>query len=883
MRKNIVGLLLLSSLLVGLFAGRQLGRNEIPEMIDFCFDAQGQLYALVEKSSGTHLMQYKDSVLQRDTLLTRGQSGQAIEYRQMEMDSKGYIYLLTATTRRNAMGDGSTQKVIIDEQIRMYESDGTVVRNAISITPQGERLQAYIQSMELLDDTLYAMCVQQNQIEVLTADALHNETPQQFAAFQAEGTAPIEAVAVAQDGSIVYATAEGVLQRYLRGQTTQLFWGGGIAQNFFTSIDGSLYFSERISGTLYRLDTQTNSLDRPYSANAVIFEQDGSTFGDLTQLGMDASGVFYAASARPDYHAVYRFGTQQQQWTWVQNFSFTQFIISAVILTLLVFAILCALYALLCALRGRMRLAHRFVVLFVPLGAILTAVLCIAGVQYAASCRLDATITGAHGAAALLAKSQALTPLFTVNAAQNRVETQYLQSVQQFMQEAKQAQMITGREDACTVYLPIRQKLYAVMDEQGEASWKPIEYMMSHDAAQTAYTLLSMANETQEQPIYAVDPDCNAVRVFHAVYNNAGSCAAIMEINMSRAAVWGQPVLDLTIKCLLFVLPAALLVLLWLCYLLHRLLLPVRVLRNASEHIALGKNAELVPVLSRDELGDISNAFNLLIDRMRAYIAGFDKISQIYMRFIPQQLLELMQHNYITDLEIGTCTQRDLYILCIQLDSAQQQNEQDFFVFLNHHFDSIYAMIHKNNGVIEQYNGMQMLAVFPESAQQAVTAAVQCREYFSMLEVDIHTAVTCGSTLLGVAGNSNRYNFIMVSQELEQLQQITLETLSAGLQHIVTQQIIDTLDAKRFLWRYVGIYGTKADGTPQRIYELLEGLPYYQKKLYLKTRALFEEGVEAYFAGDTAKASRAFTDVASINEKDAVAMYYLKRLHTTDI
>ena len=49
----------------------------------------------------------------------------------------------------------------------------------------------------------------------------------------------------------------------------------------------------------------------------------------------------------------------------------------------------------------------------------------------------------------------------------------------------------------------------------------------------------------------------------------------------------------------------------------------------------------------------------------------------------------------------------------------------------------------------------------------------------------------------------------------------------------------------------------------------------YEKKLHLVTREEFEQGIHAYQRGDCFAARKHFASVLQVNERDAVAMYYL--------
>ena len=61
----------------------------------------------------------------------------------------------------------------------------------------------------------------------------------------------------------------------------------------------------------------------------------------------------------------------------------------------------------------------------------------------------------------------------------------------------------------------------------------------------------------------------------------------------------------------------------------------------------------------------------------------------------------------------------------------------------------------------------------------------------------------------------------------------------------------------------------------ETLYEFLDGMDPYEKKLHLVTREAFERGVRDYRAGSYFTARKYFADVLQTNERDSTAMYYL--------
>ncbi len=892
MKKTKIVIILILSSVLGLFMGYRMNQIQITEPIDYCYSMQGTLYLLTQQEQETHLLQFHpNGSLQSDTVLQAKSGEEQITYKAIALDEKNNIYLLTENSTVVTTGLNEAKRMVTAEAVRMYDANLQPIRLAINLEQQGASEESCLKKLFVCGQTVYAGYQKGSQVEFYAVNAMSNGASQKLTTFQivqpqnAEDTQGwMLDFACTPDGHALYATADGRLYRVTDGKSedvTQMIGGTGIANQFFVTPDGAICFVEQLSQTLYCADLESGTAEKVFTINSRINEAQQIDFGAAKQVKMDLNGVYHAMVVSNRSASWVDFGNEEHVISHLQGALFPQLLIWWVICAVGCAIVLLLLYAFFCHLRGRVLLAHRITLLFWPLYMLTAAALTVALALLSmmpVSQELEQSLR--REAEVLTAQLENL-PLGQVDLLSDYGTDAYGQLAQAFSDAAATAVQASGREDGVRLYTTYHQRLFVGLDTDWQQRLQSLD-AFADASEQTLYqtVLASPMNDENGQRIYTLHRQNDAQwRLLMPM--TLGEKVGMLEISVNRTEYVERVFYRNLVVIGGCVGIASLFLLGAFLWVLHRCLRPLGELKQTADRIAEGKWAERVQLLAKDELGDIGAAFNMMTEKLNQYISNLVVLNRAYIKFVPRELFHMLGKTKITEIALREQNMSVMSILYVGFRTGQTAeqtiSETAYFDMLNDSFDKLFEIIRKNDGVIDQFDGVGMLCLFPSSPEGAVAASIQFREFFEAQGQNsgIKEVVSTGNTLIGVAGNETRNTMIAVSNEITRSYQLSNRMDEMGLQHIMTQDTIHALRGKEktLQYRFAGQVATTAK--PLKIYEVLDGLPYYQKKLYQTTQETFEQGVASYIAGDFRKARDCFAEVICVNENDRAAMYYL--------
>lgn len=879
MKKAVLLTITAISILIGLLAGRQLNISSLPDVVDMRMTSDGRIYILqYTLQDGYHLQQYSPGGrLERDCVLPGQEGSQTVRYTGLEMDEKNYIYL-TGQTRRNQVTDdeGTENSVVTQETVDLYDDSLHLVRRAATLKNENLHTQAGIRSVQAIDQQLYIVYGYDAAYEVIRVDALQNGSPVSHFSFLTHapddfsmGQRWLTAAAVAWDGmSVYYATADGGLYRTDGKHTADLtakMDGRGLPADMFTSPQGQICFTEQLSQTLYEIDPESETAKKPYTRNSLVDGKDQVAFDEVSLVQMDAAGRLYGLILDQEHARVLLFGSQPTRRLHATTAAYAG---KSAAVALAVWTALMLVLVLIRLKRVKMQLAVRIWLMVFPLYAVG------AGIAVPIAARMSVRPLVRQNEQVLAAQAGWLAQQIS-HAGLGQSEdflagvgsSAYRTASDQFRQTVWEQNERLGRCDEGVFYGLARGRYCSIiLSEPAE-----IPRILEGDAAVLQQKFLQDEGGAAELKLdrragtmTALAPVADADRISGVVSVTAPITPIVQTYRKN---------LHILITVAIF---ATALLFLWLIFVLRRCLRPLRAFRQCVDHVIDGQWSEKVDVTSNDELSEIAVAFNIMMDKMQQYIANLTDLNHAYLKFVPRELFQLMGKKYVTEVRLHDAITQQLNLLYLRFTMGKC-GEQEQFEIMNNCFDRLFAIVQKNGGVVQHYDGLGMLVLFTEKADAAAAAGVQCVESFagSVPDGRVLAVVSAGKSLVGVAGSAGRNEVVAVSEEIARIHHIAALMDCAGLSHVVTQAARTRLEcAGAFCLRLVG--QTSSDGE-RLLYQSLDGIPFYEKKLYLATRDVFEQGVRAFMARDLATARKCFSEAVTVNASDQAAIYYLKR------
>lgn len=178
---------------------------------------------------------------------------------------------------------------------------------------------------------------------------------------------------------------------------------------------------------------------------------------------------------------------------------------------------------------------------------------------------------------------------------------------------------------------------------------------------------------------------------------------------------------------------------------------PVRLLLEAMQRVDRGDLASRAPVVSDDELGKLTAGFNAMVEGL----AQHERMRRTFGRFVPEEVAAALvaQEGAIAPQErVATVLFTDIERFT---QIASRLEPREVLAMLNDYFAAVAAIIHAEGGVITQFQGDAVLAVFnlpapaADHARRAVAAGLRILEVVPRTRVGIGTGRVVGGTVGG--------------------------------------------------------------------------------------------------------------------------------------
>ncbi|KTC91760.1 adenylate/guanylate cyclase domain-containing protein [Legionella cincinnatiensis] len=181
-----------------------------------------------------------------------------------------------------------------------------------------------------------------------------------------------------------------------------------------------------------------------------------------------------------------------------------------------------------------------------------------------------------------------------------------------------------------------------------------------------------------------------------------------------------------------------------------------------------------------------------------------DLITCSFERFVPRQLIELLQKQNILEIDLGNYTRKTISVLFVDIRNFTAISEvlkpQENFDFINMILKRIAPVISENNGFIDKYIGDAIMALFPKeatNADDAVKAAKMILEELAKLnqeevlkikeEVKIGIGINTGEAILGIIGAEGRLEGTVISDMVNTASRIQNLTKAYGHELLISK------------------------------------------------------------------------------------------------
>ncbi len=289
---------------------------------------------------------------------------------------------------------------------------------------------------------------------------------------------------------------------------------------------------------------------------------------------------------------------------------------------------------------------------------------------------------------------------------------------------------------------------------------------------------------------------------------------------------------------------------------------------------------------------ELQEANDYLEERVKIRTAQLVQLNTAYQRFVPREFLSLLKKESILDVKLGDQTAQQMTVLFSDIRGwttlSEEMTAQESFNFINAFLNRVSPVINAHCGFIDNFQGDGLMALFPETADDGVQAAIAMHAAVSEYNNDrrkkgfqpigIGVGLHIGDLMLGIIGHEERMQGTVVADAVNLASRLEGLTRVYGSSISISEPTLSQLkDPDRYKHRFVDKVQVKGKKDPVSVHEVFDSDPPEVIELKEQTKNDFEQGLRLYYDRKFSEASVQFNRVLEKHPGDRAARIYLKR------
>ena len=315
---------------------------------------------------------------------------------------------------------------------------------------------------------------------------------------------------------------------------------------------------------------------------------------------------------------------------------------------------------------------------------------------------------------------------------------------------------------------------------------------------------------------------------------------------------------------------------------------PDEVIARVNTHLTIYRLKKALDQKNKE----LKEANALLEERVKKRTAQLQELNTAYQRFVPREFLNLLMKESILDVILGDQTAQQMTVLFSDIRGwttlSEDMTAQESFNFINAFLNRVSPVITAHQGFIDNFQGDGMMALFPQSADDGVQAAIAMhaavaeynndRKEKGYQPIGIGVGLHIGDLMLGIIGHAERMQGTVVADAVNLASRLEGLTRVYGSSISISEPTLKQFrDPDQYKHRFVDKVQVKGKKDPVSVHEVFDGDPPEVIELKEQTKDDFEQGLCLYYDRKFSEASVKFNQVLEKHPEDRAARIYLKR------
>jgi adenylate cyclase len=270
-------------------------------------------------------------------------------------------------------------------------------------------------------------------------------------------------------------------------------------------------------------------------------------------------------------------------------------------------------------------------------------------------------------------------------------------------------------------------------------------------------------------------------------------------------------------------------------WLVHYLVVPIKLLVEGTKEIAKGVFDKIVPVKTNDEIGILAESFN----NMAKGLKQREQMKEVFSKLVSSDVMEEIMSDLDKVKIHGERKEITIFLSDIRGFTTESEKlpPEKVVSMLNEYFESMTEIVLKHKGTIDKYMGDGMLAIFgaPKSygndAYNAVKCALEMKEVIKILqekwrnenkpEFKIGIGINSGYAVVGFTGSSKKMEYTVIGDAVNVCSRVEGLNKEFGTTILITK---DTYNKVKdyFECKDLGEHKIKGREEPVQVYEVID-------------------------------------------------------------
>jgi hemerythrin len=272
-----------------------------------------------------------------------------------------------------------------------------------------------------------------------------------------------------------------------------------------------------------------------------------------------------------------------------------------------------------------------------------------------------------------------------------------------------------------------------------------------------------------------------------------------------------------------------------------------------------------------------------------------DTITKAYSRFVPRQFLNLLGIEDIRKVELGQQVERKMTVLFADIRSftalSETMSPQENFNFLNSYLVQMEPVIAAHGGFIDKYIGDAIMALFPDSPDQALHCSLAMlqrleeyndgRQRAGYRPIRIGIGINTGIVILGTVGGAERMDGTVIGDAVNLAARLERMTKEYRASVLISEYTLYSLD-KPELWsiRFLDRTFVRGKQGTQSVFEVFNCEPAPLREAKHQHQKHFDQALAYYHFDDILGAREQLLTYIAMVPDDTAAHAYLERCET---